>query len=342
MLRFTGDICFTDNYFDIGYGVGSAISNGLNPFKNIEKKEDDIWIGNFECVATDISIHSNYRKDCFRISPSLLGKMNLVDYYGIANNHVAEHGNEAYEQMCEHLNSFCKGCFGSKQQKTIVFEHQTRKIAITAFSLRKDETKREPLYWAFPELNEIEQEYNSIEADVKILYLHWGVEFINYPNTEQRKLAHWLIDLGYDLIIGMHPHILQGYEVYKGKHIFYSLGNFVFNMAWYPSKFSAVVSFDVNTGKVECDYVKIDENYSPYIITASDVPNNMRFEYLNSLFNDNENPESYINKAKKGLKAYRKRNYLSFIKNIHRNNLNIIVNILFDFIKRRMGYGDKK
>ena len=342
MLRFTGDICFTDNYFDIGYGVGSAILKGLNPFEHIKKKDGDIWIGNFECVATDASIHTNYRKDCFRISPSLLNDLQFVDYYGVANNHVTEHGDEVYEEMCEHLNLYSKGCFGSKQQKTIVFEHQNCNVAITAFSLRKDETSREPLYWAFPELNEIEQEYNAVEADVRILYLHWGVEFINYPTVEQRKLAHWLIDLGYDLIIGMHPHILQGYEVYKGKHIFYSLGNFVFNMAWLPSKYSVVVGFDVNTGKVEYDYVKIDKKYSPYIISASDVPNKIRFEYLNSLLNNIENQESYINRAKIGLKLYRKSNNISFLKNIHRNNLNVLINILFDFIKRRIGYGNKK
>ncbi|MFW6008533.1 MAG: CapA family protein, partial [archaeon] len=62
----------------------------------------------------------------------------------------------------------------------------------------------------------------------KVLLIHWGEENINYPLRSQRVKAKELINAGADLIIGTHPHVIQGYEQYKNKYIFYSLGNFFF------------------------------------------------------------------------------------------------------------------
>ncbi len=65
-------------------------------------------------------------------------------------------------------------------------------------------------------------------ADVVILSLHWGVHFVpKVLATYQKEIAHAAIDAGVDLIVGHHPHLLKAIEVYKGKVIFYSLGNFV-------------------------------------------------------------------------------------------------------------------
>jgi poly-gamma-glutamate synthesis protein (capsule biosynthesis protein) len=57
---------------------------------------------------------------------------------------------------------------------------------------------------------------------------HWGIEREHYPNSYQTNLGHALIDKGADLVIGNHPHVLQGIEEYNGKIIVYSLGNFSF------------------------------------------------------------------------------------------------------------------
>ena len=58
--------------------------------------------------------------------------------------------------------------------------------------------------------------------------MHWGEENINYPLRSQKMQAKELIDNGADLIVGTHPHVIQGHEKYKGKYVFYSLGNFFF------------------------------------------------------------------------------------------------------------------
>ena len=70
------------------------------------------------------------------------------------------------------------------------------------------------------------------QCDYLILSCHWGVEFLEYPTPYVVQVAHAFADLGADLIIGHHPHCLQGFEKYKDTLIFYSLGNFLFDMCW--------------------------------------------------------------------------------------------------------------
>lgn len=65
-------------------------------------------------------------------------------------------------------------------------------------------------------------------CDYVVVYVHWGIERSERPEAYQRSLGQQYIDAGADLVIGSHPHVLQGIEYYKGKPIVYSLGNFIF------------------------------------------------------------------------------------------------------------------
>lgn len=58
------------------------------------------------------------------------------------------------------------------------------------------------------------------------MYFHWGIELDYYPDKKQKDFAHYAIDKGADLVMGSHPHVIQGIEKYKNKYIAYSLGNF--------------------------------------------------------------------------------------------------------------------
>lgn len=70
------------------------------------------------------------------------------------------------------------------------------------------------------------------QVDFAVVAFHWGVEYTGSPNSRQIELAHAAIDSGADLIIGNHPHWVQGIELYKGKFITYAHGNFVFDQMW--------------------------------------------------------------------------------------------------------------
>jgi poly-gamma-glutamate synthesis protein (capsule biosynthesis protein) len=116
--------------------------------------------------------------------------------------------------------------------------------------------------------------HNS-EAKHKILFIHWGYEHTTTPAPFQRKMAHALIDSGADLIIGHHPHVPQGHERYRGKDIFYSLGNFNF---WHfdaapkeDNLWGYMVSYDTNTSRADVIPYRINENYQPYEISTKEA-----------------------------------------------------------------------
>ncbi len=89
-------------------------------------------------------------------------------------------------------------------------------------------------------------------VDFLVLYPHWGTEYALKPNKKQIRLAHEWIDAGADAIIGHHPHVVQTVEEYKGKYIFYSLGNFIFDQYFsFNTTHGIGVSAEVYKDKVE-------------------------------------------------------------------------------------------
>ena len=339
MIYFTGDINLTDWMFNVGFGIGTNIKNGLDPFKYIERKEDDIWVGNFEGVASNTSANKGIYSNAFRIESKALTRLHHMDLYGFANNHAMEHGGEAYIETVKALEDYGAKVFGTKENKSIVFEHQGRTISITGMCLRIEATKEEPLYWHNPEYKEIQTEIDSLLKDAfKILYVHWGNEYINRPSSQQKKFAHWLIDAGFDLIIGMHPHVLQGYEDYNGKRIYYSLGNCVFDMPSEQCKIGALVGVDFTNEipRYTESYLKIDKKCCPHIVKENDIPQQWSFEFLNKQLVTDENSEEYHKDIQKGYKIYQKANRRQILLSAFRHPKSFGA-VLIDFIKRKIG-----
>ena len=339
MLRITGDINFTDGFFDTGFGVGSSIKSGADPFANIERKDSDFWFGNFECVCSSVSDKKGIYRRQFIISPDDMSHIRHFDLYGVANNHVMQHGCAAYENMLDYLER--SGCLyvGSMNRKSVIIGHQGKKIGIIAFSLRPENFSETPLYWSMPEYTEIEYELGKLSGcDFRIAYVHWGNEFINYPYADQKNLARLMIDKGADMVIGMHPHVLQGVEIYKNKHIFYSLGNFVFNMVWIPTKYSAIVNVDFKNSRPEIswNYTRIRNDYFPICIDSEEVPAEYHFKHLNSLINICEENELYYTKVFENMKRYRKSNYIDILHNSAKFSRSDLYQIFRDFIRRKL------
>lgn len=337
MIHFTGDINLTDWIFNVGFGIGTKIEKGFDPFKYLERKEGNLWIGNFEGVASSVSANKGIYSKAFRIDPKVLNKVNHMDIYGFANNHAMEHGPEAYLETVKALESYGSKVFGSNENRSCIFEHLGKIVSVTGLCLRIEESDNKPLYWYNPEYKEIEEELAFLPTDAfKVLFVHWGNEYINRPSATQKKFAHWLIDAGFDLIIGMHPHVLQGYEDYKGKRIYYSLGNFVFDMPSEQCKIGAFVSLDFFSGKVEYkeEYIKIDNECCPHVVPEQEIPRQWHFSYLNERLKLDDNSENYHNEIKKGYNTYRKANHRQLIMSAFCHPVSF-VGILRDFIKRR-------
>lgn len=337
MLKIVGDINLADGYFDVGFGVGSKLKQGFDPIQYIQRNTDDCWIGNFEGVASETSNKSGNAANQFRVNPEYLSHLKHFDLYGLANNHAMQHGDEAYQRTFDYLTTQGCVCFGSNAEKTQVFEHQGRKISITGLSQRIDAFSQEPCYWHNPEYKEIEQVIHQLSQDAfKMVFVHWGNEFINRPSSPQKRFAHWLVDTGFDIVIGMHPHVLQGYEQYNGKYIFYSLGNFVFDMPWEPTKYGAIVSLDMSKNEIvpKVEYVKLNNDFAPEPVEESLVPKKFRFEYLNEQLLKDDNTEEYHAEIVSCYKQYRKANHKDILNKMLKHP-SMIGNTVKDFIKRR-------
>lgn len=339
MIYFSGDINLTDWIFNVGFGIGTNISNGLNPFKYLNRKDEDLWIGNFEGVASTVSSNKGIYAKAFRIEPDALKGLNHMNLYGFANNHAMEHGEEAYNETVQALESFGSKVFGLRDRKSVLFDHQGQKLSITGMCLRIEAKKDEPLYWHNPEYKEIENEIASLPTDTfKILYVHWGNEYINRPSVSQRKFAHWLLDSGFDLIIGMHPHVLQGYEDYNGKRVYYSLGNFVFDMPSEQCKIGALVGLDFVDNKpvYSEQYIHLDNECCPHVVHEREIQQLWHFKYLNERLNIDDNTEEYHKEINKGYLNYRKTNRKQLLASSFKHPVSFSA-VLMDFVKRKLG-----
>jgi poly-gamma-glutamate capsule biosynthesis protein CapA/YwtB (metallophosphatase superfamily) len=111
-------------------------------------------------------------------------------------------------------------------------------------------------------------------------FLHWGWENEPGPSARQRELAHALIDAGADAVIGSHPHVTQGAEMYRGKPIVYSLGNFVFDLLDRPENADGwVLELVVDRNGVRrfsTRAVHIDEQGTPAPVAGSATPCGVR------------------------------------------------------------------
>ena len=154
----------------------------------------------------------------------------LLDYnfnfFTIANNHLSDQGFQGLEETRENLDQLdidYVGCVDAQVSdcSTTVVEIDGYQIGVVGLSM---------VYHDF-EIAEIAQQVIKLKegTDFIIANVHWGVEYTHYFNDHQQDIAHQLIDSGVDMIIGHHPHVVQGMEVYNSKPIFYSLGNFIFD-----------------------------------------------------------------------------------------------------------------
>lgn len=164
-----------------------------------------------------------------------------VDIVSLANNHSLDFGQDALLDTMATLDEagiLHAGAGATKERaeelqvievngKKFGFLAATRVIPVSQWNI---EYGQPGLFATYDETRLLERiEESSEECDFLTVYVHWGIERVQYPKAYQRKLAECYFEAGADLIIGAHPHVLQGMELFDGKPVFYSLGNYIFN-----------------------------------------------------------------------------------------------------------------
>lgn len=235
-IVFVGDIMLDDL-------PGKYIEEGKDPFASFSSlfKSADLTIGNLECVVGTTGIKEE-KPFTLRAHPRVLPLIkNYFSAVSLANNHSGDYGPDAFSKMLDLLDEAGIKYFGGGKDirsahEPVIFDVKGKRIAILGYNLffpRSFEAldDRPGSAWAEDDYvrADIKKAREIHKADIVITYPHWGWENQKFASTNEVTLAHLMIDSGADAVIGGHPHVTQNIEVYKGKTIFYSLGNFVFD-----------------------------------------------------------------------------------------------------------------
>lgn len=229
-LLFAGDFCC------------KPTTTLISPSEEIKRllSSCDCRIVNFEVpLKPDIELPERKEERFFQNddAPQFLRNLGF-DLFSIANNHTFDWGEEGFKKTKAALGeaSFGAGTYEEAYQVKEI-EIYGIKIGFLALSFAvytwplQDAEKHEGLGCAY--LNDLQVNHIIIDAKKRLDYLfvlpHDGIEYIDAPMPETIARYRDFIDYGADGVFGAHPHCPQGWEEYKGKPIFYSLGNFFFN-----------------------------------------------------------------------------------------------------------------
>jgi poly-gamma-glutamate synthesis protein (capsule biosynthesis protein) len=258
-INFVGDIQFSGKVAELldknGYDYPFAKLGNL--FKN-----DDLTIGNLETPVTLNGTDALDKTYVYKSSPKALAAMASAgfDAVNLANNHILDQGVEGLVDTLAYLKEYGIAHAGAGMNQDEAYtpaylERKGIKIAFLGFSrvVPKASWKAEGNRAGVAETYDSTGAVKAIQearqkADLVIVVAHWGEERVSTPNNDQTRLAHEFVDAGADLVIGGHPHVLQGVEYYKGKWIAYSTGNFIFSKSTTEETWKTAV-FQANCSK---------------------------------------------------------------------------------------------
>jgi poly-gamma-glutamate synthesis protein (capsule biosynthesis protein) len=286
-----GDILLGDTPLCYRHGVGSRIKkNGsAYPFEQIRQifMDGDILIGNLEAPISPTSYLEGIGKDFFRADPSVTRALKEAGFtaLSVANNHTLDHGEQAFKDTIDLLVQVGIQPVGHRKEGEVIIKGGNR-ISILARTLVPDShhnLETDSAGFLADILEEVRVVKNT--SDLVIVYLHWGDEYVPYPSPEQVKLGRSLVDGGVDIVLGSHPHVLQGYEIYKNKPIFYSLGNFIADGFQQVTRRSCIVR------------IAIQESTSPFNISI--LPITIDFSQFRPVLSDGQEKDEILTHFRK-------------------------------------------
>lgn len=236
-LIITGDVVLARG-IDKRIGQGDDSILGRDVLSLFEDK--DICLINLECPITDSTepgwSHFPTLKAGSRAFP-VIQNLN-VDVASLANNHIKDYGDKGLNDTIAILEAngitwTGAGKIPKEANAPVVINKNECSVGILALAQKEIAAvgRRRSGAGLLTEKTAIRSIRKlSRVSDITIAYLHFGPEFYEYPTPDQVRLSRALVDAGANLVIGHHPHVVQGYEYYKDGFIAYSLGNFIFDM----------------------------------------------------------------------------------------------------------------
>ena len=254
-IGFVGDIALTHSYDALYRAKGPHY-----PFERIRDplKGHDILIGNLEAPLC-LGGEPYPFKVCLKTHPGYAAGMKEAGFtaLSLANNHILDYREQVMYETMGCLDSHGIRWFGAgacleEANRPVIIEKNGISLGVLS---RSEVTIDSPFYATAKERGiaplDLEELANAVallrgRVHAVAVCLHWGKEDWRYPSPDQVSTARRIIDMGADLVIGHHPHVLQGIERYRRGHIAYSLGNFMFSdldWRWVNSEGEVVHAF---------------------------------------------------------------------------------------------------
>lgn len=216
-----------------------------------------------------------------------------IDSVSLANNHSMNGGVSAFEQMLDNLTNRKIGYFGAgrnynEAHAPYIADIKGTKVAFLGYTSIPGNYEAGPKstgnafikigpWYPFSEADVVQMEADirlaKSKADVVIPYFHWSQEYVHEPNEQMRQVAHRAIDAGATMVVGSHPHWVQGIEWYNNSLIAYSLGNFVFDQEQsLKTKQGVVLSTQFAGSKLvraELVPIQIEQYFQPHLLESN-------------------------------------------------------------------------
>lgn len=268
-LSFVGDVTLGnyagqgyDESFDQEYEKRNQDSSYF--FKNVKSifEKDDLTIANLEGPLTTSKTYAQ-KTFAFKGKPEYVNilKDGHVEAVTLANNHSKDHFEQGMQDTKNILDQNQIFHFG--YEKNSIIDVKGIQVGFLGYSFPNEFT------------SDMKQAIAGLrkKCDLVVVYYHWGIERDKEPMESQRNIAKETIDSGADLVVGSHPHVLQGIETYKGKKIVYSLSNFCFGGNKNPSDKDTMIyqhTFSFEDHKL----IKEENKIIPCMISSSHSRNN--------------------------------------------------------------------
>jgi len=263
--------------------------NNKHPFSGVKEffREKDILFGNLETVLSNQGKEGE-KAVLLHTSPDKVKYLKDADFdiLNIANNHIMDLGSEGLNMTLEVLHQNHLSFIGAGNRKFnnsyAVVEKNGIKLGFLGYYEGGFKNFQKGIFINRINDDDIYRDIRSLKSkcDIVIISLHWGIENVFYPSPKQIKLARNLINAGSSLVLGNHPHVVQGIERYKNGLIVYSLGNFQFIADRKKSRNSIILTVKINKNGIE-DYkiipVKIDENFIPCVMNNQNTQEMLSF-----------------------------------------------------------------
>ena len=252
---------YTNSFFDFFDRNNGDYSYNLKNVKNIFE-DDDITIANLEGNLTNANIKVEKAFN-FKAPPDYVNilKEGNVEMVSFANNHAYDYGVEGYNETISTLDKALIEHYGYTNY--LIKEINGIKVGFFAFL---------DIYGQrYQEVDKAIEYLKKQGCDIIIASMHWGIEKDYKQSNEQIKMGHHMIDKGVDLILGSHPHVIQGIEKYNGKYIVYSMANFAYGGHKNPSDKDTFIFQETFT--LKNGILQLDDNIKIIPTSVSGVKN---------------------------------------------------------------------